>query len=92
MRAEIAVVDRAHGQEPTVGIERQFRFGEEVSACVVAERHFAPCAGPLYRSTDALRGPSHKRKLRIAGVPRPIATTDVASDHADPILLTAEGC
>src|SRR3974390_2676372 len=64
VRAEIADVRAAHGEERSVGVKCEFGLDGKIAALIIAEQKLAALAFPLDRTDNTTRRPRDHRLLR----------------------------
>ena len=86
------IADRvgAIGDQPVIGIEGQFRLGDQVAPTVVGEHRLGPLRHPAHRATQRPRSSGHGEVLGIRHALHAKAATHVRVGHADIRLVEAK--
>ena len=90
VRADVAGILAAEGQERSPGVEGQLDGRDEVTTLIVRQKRLQARARPLDRTSDATGGPGHQRVLGVRAVTRPVAAAHVVRHHAHRALGYAE--
>ncbi len=90
MRADVARVRRAKGEEISLLVEGELGLRGEVARVIVGEKAFAPLRAPLHRAAETLRRPRHQHQFGKDVVTRAEAAAHLARHEAHGAFRHAE--
>ena len=90
MRAGVADIGSAHGEEGSLGVQRDLHIHSEIAGLIVAQKSFAALAGPFHGQSEASRGPGRQSEFGIDHPARAEIAADVLHDDAHIFRLHAE--
>ena len=90
VRAHVADVGRAHGEQAAVAGQRQFDLGNEITSLIVAQERLGSRRGELDRTAELARGPQHEGELDEHSVAGAEIAADVVGQDPHAVERDAE--
>ena len=90
MRADIADIGAADGEELAVLVERELGLDRQIAALIIADEGFGAVAEPFHRPAELLRRPGQQRIFREEEIPRAEIAAHIAAHRADILGRHAE--